>query len=78
MSDPLGIHTRQRKTARGTAIVVAVTSMSLLSGGVALAAIPDSGTGVYSACYSKNNGAVRLIDAQKGDKCDPKSEMLVT
>ncbi len=37
--------------------------------GVAVAAIPDSGTGAISACREKVTGLVRIIDKQAGKSC---------
>jgi hypothetical protein len=78
MSDPLGLHLARRTSVRGGVVIAAVTSMTLLSSGTALAAIPDSNTGVFSACFVTKSGAVRIIDAQAGAKCDPKTELLIT
>jgi hypothetical protein len=36
---------------------------------VALASIPDSGTGVFHGCVNKTSGALRLIDRSKGAVC---------
>jgi Collagen triple helix repeat (20 copies) len=41
-----------------------------LAGGVAYAAIPDSG-GVIHGCYQKNVGNLRVIDPSAGDNCRP-------
>ena len=53
-------------------IATALGSVLLLAGvgaGVSYAAIPDSGTGVISGCYSTVTGAVKVIDAQSGQSC---------
>ncbi|MCB0921849.1 MAG: hypothetical protein KDC08_08565 [Actinobacteria bacterium] len=36
--------------------------------------IPDSRSGVITACVAKKGGAVRFIDAQKGKKCGMKQQ----
>ncbi len=52
------------------AITLAVTTAtSLIFGGLALAAIPDSGTGIITSCYSQASGTWRPIDAERGAKC---------
>ena len=43
---------------------------SVLVGGVAFAAIPDS-NGVINGCYQKNVGNLRVIDPSAGDSCRP-------
>lgn len=42
----------------------------LVLGGFAYAAIPDSSSKVISGCYQKQNGKLRVIDAQAGEACD--------
>jgi hypothetical protein len=37
--------------------------------GVAAAAIPDSNTGIITACYQKQRGMLRVIDAEAGESC---------
>jgi hypothetical protein len=44
----------------------------LVGGAVGWAAIPDSATGTLSGCYDKHDGALRIIDAQRGDACKKK------
>ena len=44
---------------------------------VAGAAIPDSDDGEIHACYQKNQGQLRVIDAQGGKACRPSEESLV-
>lgn len=41
---------------------VAVTTALVVSGGVALAAIPSSTDGTITACYATRDGAVRFVD----------------
>jgi hypothetical protein len=44
---------------------------------VAGAAIPDSDDGEIHGCYQKNQGQLRVIDAQGGQACRPSEESLV-
>jgi hypothetical protein len=44
---------------------------------VAGAAIPDSDDGEIHGCYQKNQGQLRVIDAQAGQACRPSEEPLV-
>jgi len=44
--------------------VVAVVAFAL-AGGIAYAAIPDTGTAVYHACMFRNFGTIRLIDPER-------------
>ena len=46
-----------------------VTVMAVLGGGLALASVPDAGTGVFHGCYSTKTGALRLVDPAKGQSC---------
>jgi len=53
--------------------LLVVAGVAVLGGifvsGVAVASIPNSSTGVITACYQKNNGMLRVIDAQAGERC---------
>lgn len=58
------------------AIGAAVSASLMLGTGIAVAAIPDSGTGVFTACVANNPGFlsgdmrnVYMIDKQDGDTC---------
>jgi len=44
---------------------------------VAGAAIPDSSGGEIHACYQKNQGQLRVIDAEEGQTCRPAENSLV-
>lgn len=44
---------------------------------VAGAAIPDSDDGEIHGCFQKNQGQLRVIDAQAGQACRPSEESLV-
>jgi hypothetical protein len=49
--------------------LVAIAAMALVAtGGLAYAAIPDSG-GVIHTCYTKSSGAWRVIDTDTGQSC---------
>ena len=49
----------------------------LVVAAVAGAAIPDSDDDEIHGCYQKNNGQLRVIDAQAGDTCRPSEVPLV-
>src|SRR5215204_4643982 len=49
----------------------------LVVAGFAGAAIPDSDDGEIHACHQKNQGQLRVIDAQEGEACRPSEESLV-
>jgi hypothetical protein len=51
-------------TAGAVMLLVVTTGL-----GVAAAAIPDSSTGIISACYQKQRGMLRVIDAKAGGTC---------
>ena len=54
----------------GAMVVLAVAA-------VASAAIPDSDDGEIHACYQKNEGQLRVVDAEKGVSCRPSELPLV-
>ena len=47
------------------AAAIAMAALIVALGGVAFAAIPDSG-GVIHACYQKANGNLRVVDSERG------------
>ena len=51
------------------AVGAAGAGMLVAAGGVGFASIPDSKTGVISACYNHRTGALRVIDTQAGRHC---------
>ena len=52
------------------AVVLATCAVAVVAvGGVAIANIPDGGTGVFHGCVTKATGALRVIDPSKGDAC---------
>jgi hypothetical protein len=57
--------TRKHWMASGIVVLVAI----IVGVGVAAAAIPDSSTGIITACYQKQRGMLRVIDAQAGQRC---------
>jgi collagen triple helix repeat protein len=63
-----------RRVAHVTGLALVLV---LASGMLVQASIPDTQTGVISACYTKSTGGIRLIDAQAGESCK-KGETLVT
>ena len=56
---------------KALAVVGVVSSLAFAA--AALAAIPGA-SGTISACYAKNNGVLRVIDAQAGARCDANKE----
>ena len=54
---------------RGRLSVVAAITVALVAGGVAYASIPGP-DGVISGCYKKIGGALRVIDAGAGVRCN--------
>jgi len=61
--------------SRAASIVAAGVLTASIVGGVAYAAVPDS-SGVYSGCYQKNSGALRVIDPSS-ESCKS-NEILIT
>jgi hypothetical protein len=61
------------------ALLAAAGALCVLSvGGFAYAAIPSGGAGgTINGCYQKNNGQLRVIDAEAGDTCR-KSEIALS
>lgn len=52
-------------------------AVAVLGGGaLAVAAIPDSSTGVFTACVKKTSGDLRMIDAQAGATCTSRERTL--
>ena len=54
--------------SRMAAALGASAVTALLIGGIATAAIPD-GDGSVDVCVRKSNGAIRVIDTSKGQRC---------
>lgn len=51
-------------------LIATAAGMVVLAGGVAVAAIPDSG-GIIHGCYGKAFGGLRVIDTAKTSNCGP-------
>lgn len=62
------------KPASGVA--VAVAALAVAGGGIALGGIPSE-DGKITACFTKNGGALRVIDAEGGRTCDKNEIQLV-
>jgi hypothetical protein len=62
---------RPRPQQRSPAMIVALLSLLVAVGGVAVASIPGP-SGVITACYSKSSGTLRVIDSKK--TCSKKRE----
>ena len=58
-------------------VVLAAIAIFAVAGGVAYAAIPDVGTGVYHACMLKNIGTIRIIDPER-QRCSASLEVELT
>src|ERR1700687_2606573 len=58
----------QKRIAAGLAGTIGAL---LVGGTLAWASIPDS-SGVINGCYAKSNGALRVIDTSRGQKCTTK------
>lgn len=66
----------RRAPARGRGLGALLgLGLALMCGTVALAAIPGAG-GVISGCYTKTNGALRVIDTAAGQTCTNKELQL--
>ena len=60
-----------------TGFVASITvTMLVMGGGVAVANIPSSTTGTYTACVNKTTGATRVIDAQRGKTCTSNEQVI--
>ena len=58
-------------------VALAAIAIFAVAGGVAYAAIPDAGTGVYHACMLKNIGTIRIIDPER-QRCSSSLEVEIT
>ena len=58
-------------------LALAAIAIFAVAGGVAYAAIPDAGTGVYHACMLKNVGTIRIIDPER-QRCSSSLEVEIT
>ena len=62
---------------RGRRLALAVVGIFALAGGIAYAAIPDAGTGVYHACMLNTLGTIRIIDPAS-EQCSSSLETEIT
>jgi hypothetical protein len=70
-------HQAVRRSLRRFAAPLVLGAAALLAvAAVAGAAIPDSGDGEIHGCYQKNQGQLRVIDAQAGQACRPSEKPL--
>jgi hypothetical protein len=70
--DTAPAHARHWRLLTPVRVGVALSVAGALTvGGVALAAIPDTGTGVFHGCVNKQTGLLRVIDPSKGGSCTP-------
>jgi hypothetical protein len=60
---------RRKLTWHGVALSAVVAGLLAATGAVALAAIPDAGTGVFHGCYSQSSGALRVVDPSANQTC---------
>jgi hypothetical protein len=68
---------RRRRGTSGFVAGVCVAAM-VTGGGVAIAAIPSTANGNYTACVDRDSGDMRMIDKQAGQKCRKKREKTVS
>jgi hypothetical protein len=61
---------------RALVVPIGAAAVLVLGGGLAVASIPDA-SGVIHACHQKNQGQLRVIDAEEGQTCRPAEESLV-
>jgi hypothetical protein len=67
----------KRRAAQAGTITAAMLGLTTsMLGGVAHADIPGAG-GVYTGCYTRSNGALRVIDFEAGQRCRS-TELTVT
>src|SRR4051794_40273896 len=66
---------RSGRAGRFGISAVAALCLALVFGTVALAAIPGAG-GVITGCFTKTNGALRVIDTAAGQTCTTKEVQL--
>lgn len=76
MKDQL-VRVRRSLRRPRTLVVLAAAGLLALAVGIAGAAIPDSSDGEIHGCFKKNQGQLRVIDAEGGDTCGPAEQALV-
>ena len=52
-----------------SAVIAATATAIVITGSIAIAAIPDSATKVITSCYLKTSGTLRVIDKQANKVC---------
>ena len=62
---------------RGRRLALVAVGIFALVGGIAYAAIPDAGTGVYHACMLNTHGTIRIIDPAT-EQCRASNETEIT
>jgi hypothetical protein len=62
---------------RGRRLALATICFFALAAGIAYAAIPDAGTGVYHACMLNTHGTIRIIDPAT-EQCRASNETEIT
>jgi len=65
---------RARIHRPSASMVVALLALVMAASGVAVAAIPNSSSGLIDGCYSHRTGDLRVINAEDGESCNPSKE----
>jgi hypothetical protein len=61
---------RSRRFSKRALVLVGLAVILVIGAtGVAIASIPDSGTGVFHGCVTNSSGALKLIDPSAGQSC---------
>ena len=68
---------KRRAVSLRTVLIAVVAALIAGGAGVASGAIPGAGGGI-STCYGKVGGVLRVIDADKGEKCSSTLEKPLT
>jgi hypothetical protein len=58
-----------QRLRRWVAMALAATIVMVTVSGVAIASIPDAGTGIFHGCYSTATGALRLVNRAANQVC---------
>lgn len=64
-----GERATRRFTRRALMVSAGVMALVATTAGVAIATIPDAGTGVFHGCVNASTGALRVVDPSKGQTC---------
>ncbi len=65
-----GAQGRRRRLSARAFVVISLSVGSVVAlGSVAVATIPDHGTGVFHGCVKATTGALRVVDPSKGQHC---------